>query len=60
MDIADFEKLQDFLGTPPETYDLEDLHRQVLEKLRTFYAAELVEYGEPSSNLAARFGQENA
>lgn len=53
-------KLQDFLGTPPETYDLEDLPRQVLEKPRTFYAAEILASGEPLDGLAAPSGPENA
>ena len=53
-------KLQDFLGTPAETYSLEDLHRQVLEKFRIFYAAGLLECGEPSDRLAAPSGPENA
>lgn len=53
-------KLQDSLGTPPETYDLEDLPRQVLEKIRTFYAAEILGSGEPLNGLAAPSGPENA
>lgn len=60
LHTTEFENLQDFLNTPPETYDLEDLHRKVLEKLRIFYAAELLESGEPSNKLAAPSGPENA
>lgn len=60
LHTTDFEKLQDFLCTPPETCNLEDLHRQVLEKCRTFYAAELLESGEPWDRLAAPSGPENA
>ena len=48
-----------FLGTPPETYDLEDLHGQVLERLRTSYAAELLKPDGPSNRLAAPSIPEN-
>jgi len=44
----EFDRLQDFLNTPPETYDPKDLHKIFFEKLRAFYAAELLESGQPS------------
>ena len=55
LDTADFEKLQDFLGTPPETYEIEDLHR-----LRIFHAAGLLESGEPWNKLVGPSGPEKA
>ncbi|CAD6575372.1 MAG: hypothetical protein ASARMPRED_007205 [Alectoria sarmentosa] len=60
LHTTEFERLQDFLYTPPETYNLEELHRQVLEQFRTFYAAEILESGEPSDRLAAPSGPEIA
>lgn len=60
MHSTEFEKLQDFLGTPPETYDPENLQEKILKKVQTFYAAELLESGEPSNELEAPSGPENA
>ena len=57
---SDFEALQYFLNAPLETCNPEDLHREVLEKLRLFYNAELLQSGKPLNKLAAPSGLENA
>lgn len=57
---AEFKDLQHFLtrSTPPR--DAEYLHKQISEKLQTFYAAEVLESGEPCNRLASPSGPEDA
>lgn len=59
MQTTEYEKLQDFLSKPSETYEPEDLHRKILARRHNFYAAGLLESGEPSNRLAAPSGPEN-
>lgn len=56
----DFRDLLHFLSEPPQIHNREYLHGQIFAKLRTFYAAEVLESGEPPDRLASPSGPEDA